>query len=52
MLKHKAGHQNQVADALSRRATLLVTLTHEVSGVEVFRDLYGSDEDFGSTWPE
>ncbi|GJS51310.1 reverse mRNAase [Tanacetum coccineum] len=49
-LKHKPGHQNQVADTLSRRATLLVTLTHEVTGFEVFRDLYAIDEDFGNTW--
>ncbi|GJR07795.1 putative CCCH-type zinc finger family protein [Tanacetum coccineum] len=49
-LKHKPGHQIQVADALSRCATLLVTLTHEVTGFEVFRDLYANDEDFGNTW--
>ncbi|GKB40258.1 reverse mRNAase [Tanacetum coccineum] len=49
-LKHKPGHQNKVADALSRRATLLVTLTHEVTGFEVFRDLYANNEDFGNTW--
>ncbi|GKD29504.1 putative nucleotidyltransferase, ribonuclease H [Tanacetum coccineum] len=49
-LKHKAGHQNHVADALSRRATLLVTLTHKVTGFEVFRDLYANDENFGNTW--
>ncbi|GJS10526.1 transposon ty3-I gag-pol polyprotein [Tanacetum coccineum] len=49
-LKHKACHQNQVANALSRCATLLVTLTHEVSEFEIFCDLYAIDEDFGSTW--
>lgn len=49
-LKHKAGIQNKPADALSRRATLLVTMSHEVTGFEVLPDLYPSDEDFVGIW--
>lgn len=49
-LKPKSGVQNKPADALSRRATLLVTMSHEVTSFEIFRELYNKDEDFGDIW--
>lgn len=49
-MKHKSESQNKPADALNRCATLLVTMSHEVMGFEVLRDLYASDENFASIW--
>ncbi|XP_071687892.1 uncharacterized protein [Rutidosis leptorrhynchoides] len=49
-IKHKAGSSNQAADALSRRAALLITMTQEVTGFELFCDLYATDVDFGTIW--
>nr|GEU79978.1 RNA-directed DNA polymerase [Tanacetum cinerariifolium] len=47
-LRHCAS--NKVADALSRKTTLLVTISNEVVGFDSIKELYASDEDFGNIW--
>ena len=46
VLKHKAGVENKVADALSRRVMTLVTMSTEVIGFERLREEYDSCPDF------
>jgi len=49
-LKHKSGQLNKVADALSRKVSLLITMRAEVIGFKCLKDLYADDEDFRATW--
>ena len=42
MLRHKAGCQNKVADALSRRVYLLKTMTTKVVELEMIKEKYNS----------
>ncbi|KAJ9557269.1 hypothetical protein OSB04_011883 [Centaurea solstitialis] len=50
VLSYKRGKDNIVADALSRRYTLLTTLTSKFMGFEFIKELYASDNDFGSVF--
>ncbi|GJU94207.1 putative gag-pol polyprotein [Tanacetum coccineum] len=45
--KHKAGSSNVVADALSRRHSMLSILEARVLGFSFIKELYESDPDFG-----
>ncbi|XP_074303669.1 uncharacterized protein LOC141638156 [Silene latifolia] len=50
--KYKNGKSNVVADALSRRYTLLSTLDVRLLGFETLKDYYGEDGDFGAIYLE
>ncbi|GJR65739.1 putative nucleotidyltransferase, ribonuclease H [Tanacetum coccineum] len=46
VVKHKTGVSNRVADALSRRSSLLVTMQVDVPGIDVIRDMVTVDPYF------
>ncbi|GJT07903.1 RNA-directed DNA polymerase [Tanacetum coccineum] len=52
VIKHKSVVSNKVVDALTRKTTLLVTISNEVVGFDSIRELYASDENFGNIWME
>jgi hypothetical protein len=46
VIKHKKGKENIIADALSRRYTLLNQLDYNIFGLETIKDQYVNDADF------
>ncbi|WVZ58137.1 hypothetical protein U9M48_008440 [Paspalum notatum var. saurae] len=59
VIKHNKGKDNVIADALSRRYTMLLQLHHRIFGLESIKEQYAYDEDFkdimlhckeGRTW--
>ncbi|GJT51925.1 RNA-directed DNA polymerase [Tanacetum coccineum] len=50
VIRHKVGSNNQVADALSRRHSLITTMQIRVQGFDSFRGLYCDDPDFREIW--
>ncbi|GKC44870.1 RNA-directed DNA polymerase [Tanacetum coccineum] len=50
VIRHKVGLNNQVADALSRRHSLITTMQIRVQGFDSFRGLYCDDPDFREIW--
>ena len=50
MIKHKAGVENKVADALSHRVSILVAISNEVTGFERIKNDYESYPDFGEVY--
>lgn len=49
-IRHKAGTANSVADALSRRPSLLSSVTIHVPGLDSWKHLYVDDPDFQAAW--
>ncbi|XP_019082698.1 PREDICTED: uncharacterized protein LOC104704959 [Camelina sativa] len=52
VIKYKKGKENVVADALSRRHTLITTMDARILGFEHIKDAYGLDPDFAECYQE
>ncbi|GKA31233.1 RNA-directed DNA polymerase [Tanacetum coccineum] len=50
VIRHKVGSNNQVADVLSRRHSLITTMQIRVQGFDSFRGFYCDDPDFREIW--
>lgn len=50
VIKYKQGKENVVADALSRRHTLLTVLDIKIFGFAYIKELYATDPDFSSVY--
>ena len=46
VIKHKKGKENVIADALSRRYTMLSQLDFKIFGLKTIKDQYVHDADF------
>lgn len=49
-MKHQVGKENKVADALSRKGTLLTIFSAEIVAFNHLPQLYENDEDFEKIW--
>lgn len=49
-IKHKQGQSNKVADALSRRTSLLTIMRTTITAFDAIKDSYEMDEDFSEVW--
>ena len=49
-IKHKAGVQNIMSDALIWKHSVLTIMQYKVVGFEVLKELYDSNLDFGEIW--
>ena len=52
VLQHKSGLSNKVADALSRKHSLLITLSHDIIGFDLSPEYYVSDPIFSKVIPD
>lgn len=50
VIKHQAGKENKVVDALSRKGLLISVLATEVTAFSHLPDLYEGDVDFSDVW--